>query len=592
MSDPKAPTPEPQLSAEEQLKGSFLLFLWYVWTRVLSLPVPTRIQKDIARFLEEGPRKRFIAAFRGVGKTFITGAYIVWRLWKEPNLKILVVSANETFAGKVAGFVHQLINAIDIDTGEPVPWAELAARPGQRDSTLNFDVGLAGPDKDPSVFALGINGQLPGTRADLILSDDVEVPTNSETEAQREKLEGRTGEYAAILKPGGEVVYLGTFQSMQSIYRSLRSKGYAMRLWPARYPLAEKLPLYEGTIAPMLREDIERDPSLMKPVGSTLGGAPTDPQRFDDVDLMEREVEWRKAGFQLQFMLDTSLTDAERYPLKTRDLILMDVAPTMAPRNIIWGSGPQQVVKDIDNVGFDGDRLHRPVYISEDWQPYTGTLLEIDPSGRGRDETAYVVTKFLNGLVFIRQWGGFRDGHSETTLAALADIAVTEKVSLVRVEGNFGDGMFTRLLEPHLRRAGYKGGVEDHKVTGNKEHRMMANIRPALQSHRLVLDTSLARKDTLASRDGGRPLEYGSLYQLTHLTEQRGGLKHDDRVDVLSNALDYWAQYMGLDAKAEEEKAHQREVKAFHEALKASSVLTPRPSPHRGRQRGQGRRVR
>jgi hypothetical protein len=36
------------------------------------------------------------------------------------------------------------------------------------------------------------------------------------------------------------------------------------------------------------------------------------------------------------------------------------------------------------------------------------------------------------------------------------------------VEANFGDGMFSRLLETHLRQAGFKGRVEDHKVTGDE----------------------------------------------------------------------------------------------------------------------------
>src|SRR3546814_10010324 len=43
----------------------------------------------------------------------------------------------------------------------------------------------------------------------------------------REKLEGKTKEYAAILKPDGEIIYLGTPQSEQSIYRKLPEKGYA-----------------------------------------------------------------------------------------------------------------------------------------------------------------------------------------------------------------------------------------------------------------------------------------------------------------------------------------------------------------------------
>lgn len=589
-------------TVEDILKGSFLKFLWYVWTRVVELPEPTRVQMDIARFLEKGPRKRFIAAFRGVGKTYLTGAYVVWRLWKNPKMKVLVVSANETFAGKVSSFIHQIINGTDALTGDDVPWAELRAKRGQRDSGLQFDVGPAGIAKDPSVFAVGINGQLPGSRADLILSDDVEVPTNSETEAQREKLESRTGEYAAVVKPGGETIYLGTFQSMSSIYRKLRSKGYAMRLWPARYPLEKKLPLYEEHMAPILLEDIKANPALMRPTGSTLGGAPTDPQRFHEEDLMERESEWGLSGYQLQFMLDTSLTDAERFPLKTGDFMVMDVPTDIAPVNLAWSGGPQQVIRDIDNVGFDGGRFYRPLYVSDEWKPYTGSLLQIDPSGGGTDETAYVVTKFLNGKVYIRRWGGFQDGHSEETLKALTRIAIEESVNLIRVEGNFGDGMFSRLLETELRRGievdgvkqTYKGAVEDHKVSGQKEARIVALIKPALKAHRIVIDSQVVHDDlreakTAKEMKGGfGVMEFSSLYQLTHMTEKRGALRKDDRIDALASAMEHWAEYMALDSAKEEAKEKHKADVEFAKMVLDTQPFFSRPTP---KGRGTGRRV-
>jgi hypothetical protein len=591
----------PQESVEDILKGSFLKFLWYVWTRVLALPAPTRIQLDIARYLEGGPRLRFIAAFRGVGKTFLTGAYIVWRLWRDPDLKIGVVSANERFAATVASFIHTLINAEDIETRQAVPWATLKARSSQRNSTMLFDVGPAKPSKDPSVIAFGISGQLAGSRADLLLFDDVEVPNNSETEGQREKLVDRVGEAAALRKPGGETIYLGTFQSMASIYRGLKARGYGMRLWPARYPLRGKMELYEADLAPLLKADMEADPGVQEPrFGSSLGGAPTDPARFDTEDLLERETEWGLAGFQLQFMLDTSLTDQEKFPLKTRDLIVADVDPKLAPIHIAWGSGPQQLLRDLDNVGFDGDRFYRPLYVAEEWKPYTGNLLEIDPSGSGTDETAWALTSFLNGRIYLRGWGGFKDGHSETTMAALARLAVDNEVALIRVEANFGDGMFSRLLETHLRQAGFKGAVEDHKVAGMKEARIIGLLQPVLQNHRLVVDRSVIEADLREFRSAGQQklgkfayLEYSGLYQLTHMANQRGALRKDDRIDVLANAVSYWLEYMSLDsAKAEAAEAHKADVE-FAKLVRATQITrTGKVIPDEPiRHRGAGRKV-
>lgn len=571
------------MTPRDILQGNFLKFLWYVWTRLLLLPEPTRVQLDIARFLAGGPPRRFIQAFRGVGKTFLTAAYVVWRLWKNPDLKIMIVSANEAFATEIASFIKQIIAH---DAGDDL-WAELRPRPDQRQSALAFDVGPAKADKSPSVKAVGITGQLTGSRADIVISDDVEVPKNSETETMREKLETKTKEYAAILKPNGEIIYLGTPQSEQSIYRKLPEKGYAVRVWPARYPLKEKLANYLGFLAPMLQKDIEENPDLCKPVGSTLGGAPTDPQRFTEVDLMERENEYRAAGFLLQYQLDTTLSDAERFPLKTRDLVVIDVDKKIAPARLVWGSSPELAIKDIENVGFDGDRLFRPMHVSPEFLPYTGSAMHIDPSGRGRDRTTYCVTKFLCGYIFVTRWGGFQDGYGPTTLAALAQIAAEEEVNIIVPEDNFGDGMFGKLLEPYVN-AVRPCRIEGIKAKGQKEVRIISALQPVMAQHRLVMDQTVIRADLK------QPVAHSGLYQLTHMSEAKGALKHDDMADVLAMGVQHWVEYLNADAKRAEEERQRKAAAEFERKLFANVVghsFMKKPSGVAAR-RGVGRPMR
>ena len=40
----------------------------------------------------------------------------------------------------------------------------------------------------------------------------------------------------------------------------------------------------------------------------------TDPDRFSEDDLLEREAAMGRSNYMLQFQLDTSLTDAEKFP--------------------------------------------------------------------------------------------------------------------------------------------------------------------------------------------------------------------------------------------------------------------------------------
>lgn len=556
-----------QPSSEEQLKASFLKFVWFVWKNVLLLPEPTRVQYDIARYLQNGPTRRFIQAFRGVGKSFLTCTYVVWSLWKDPQIKIVIVSANETLATECATLISQIINS---PAGDGL-WDALKPRMGQRTSALAFDVGPAVPDKSPSVKVVGIFGQLTGSRGDIVISDDVEVPKNAETESMREKLENRTGEYAAILKPGGTVIYLGTPQSQESIYRRLPEKGYEVRIWTSRYPTPDRIINYQGAIAPMLLEDMEADPTLCKATASTFGGKPTDPKRFSELELMAREQELRSSAFLLQMQLDTSLSDSDKYPLKTRDLIVMDVDRKIAPIRVAWGSGNDLALKDLANVGFDGDRLHRPMYMAPEFQEFTGSVMHVDPSGRGKDETAYCVTKFLNGIIYVRQWGGLNDGYSEATLATLAKIAADEEVNLVVTESNFGDGMFNRLLEPVLARV-RPVPVEEVRSSGQKELRILSLLEPLLAQHRLAIDTSVVRKD-LAHPDTVKR----GLYQLTHLTGQRGSLKHDDRLDVLALAAGYWTKYLNRDQFAAEEEWKKADDAKWDKAFLSGTIITEAP---------------
>lgn len=566
-------------STREILQGDFKKFIRFVWEEVLGHGPPTRIQYDIADFLAGGPPSRFIEAFRGLGKSFLTCAYVVWRLWRDPYLKIVIVSAGESGAVDNAGLIQKII---DHPAGDDL-WAELRTKRGQLSSTLKFDVGACAdrPDKQASVTALGITGQLPGNRSNILISDDVESSSNSGTETARDKLRRLTAEYTSIAKPdeGAEIIYLGTPQSQESIYNDLPARGYTTRIWTVRYPLRDKLANYGEFLAPLLRERIERDPSLCDPCGpGGLGGAVTD-SRFDEAATSRKEIEQSAASFMLQMMLDTALSDGEQYSLKTRDFICMDVDRELAPMRVVWAS---KDVVELPNQGFDGDRLYAPMFVSkDDFVPYAGKVMHIDPSGSGQDETAYVVTGFLNGMIYIRRWGGFVDGKGENTLQRLADIAAEEQVNRVLIEDNWGDGMWSQLFQPVLNTR-HRCSVENHRVKGRKEVRIMETLSPPLNQHRLVIDPAIIRADDLNPDRQRR-----GLYQLTHMSHRVGGLRYDDRVDVLAQGVGYWVGHMNIDADVAMERYREEKARKFHDKY----FGVPEAAPEDGWRRGEGRRI-
>mgnify|MGYP003575075850 CR=1 FL=1 len=525
-----------------------------------------------------------IQAFRGIGKSFLTCAYVVWRLWKDPQKRVLIVSKSEESAKESASLIRQIIYH---EAGDDL-WAELRTQPNQRNSVLSFDVGPALADKQPSVKALGIGGQLPGNRADIIIPDDIEVLSNSDTEHARQKLIGQATEFEAILKttPDAEITYLGTPQTVMSVYTKLPSKGYDVRVWPARYPSKDKLPRYAKTLAPMLALDLEKNPGLSDMRGTESGGAPTD-TRFDDLDLIRREAGMQSAKFALQYMLDTALSDADRYPLKTRDLIVMNVGKTIAHVGLEWGNGGDLTINTLANVGLDGDTFNRPFMVTDGkTAAYTGSVMTIDPSGQGKDETAYCVTKFLNGMVYVRRWGGFVDGFGPATLEELAKIAKEEEVNEIEVETNYDGGMFINLLQPVVNRH-RPCRVTGKRVSGRKEERILNALEPAMKQHRLVIDMGVIEQDQKEEN-----VEYRGLFQMTRLNSSPGALSHDDRIDALASSVIYWTDYMKADNRKAIE-AHDK--KAWREDERKRWAGTPLAAAMAKKNplaRGQGRPLR
>lgn len=516
--------------------NSFPLFVALVW-KVIGLPQPTPIQVDIAKTLQYPPKNRMILeGFRGVAKSFITCAYVVWRLWRDPQTKIMVVSANKERADANATFIKKIINELPF-------LSHLKAREGQRDTQNLFDVGPARPDHSPSVKSVGIKGQLTGSRADIIVADDVEVPSNSFTQVLRDQLFELVKEFDAVLKPGDDksILYLGTPQNEMSLYNELQERGYQAIVYPARYPYdAKSRSNYGDRLAPFIAEKYDEDPEK-------YAGKPTDPTRFDEEDLQKRELSYRKAGFMLQFMLDTSLSDADKYPLRLKDLLIGMFSPDDAPMKLTWLPDPSRRVPydDAPVMGLRGDAYYYYNTASDEIQPYAYKMMSIDPSGRGKDETGYSVLYWLNGYIYVMEVGGLLGGYSDDVLNRLASIAKRWKVNEIVVEGNFGDGMWTKLFEPILQKIYRNAGVTEVKSTGQKELRIIDTLEPVIGNHKMCVTPSCIKHDFESVPE--QEYKYACFYQMTRLTRDRGALVHDDRLDALAIGVAYMVDMMGVD---------------------------------------------
>ena len=515
------------------LQEDFKLFLAALWEQ-LGLPPPTRAQFAIADYLQHGPKRLQIQAFRGVGKSWITGAFVLWTLFNDNEKKIMIISASKERADNMSIFLQKLI----IET----PWLN-HMRPDTDDARwarISFDVKCP-PHQAPSVKSVGITGQLTGSRADLMILDDIEVPGNSLTEMMREKLLQLCTEAESILTPKDDsrIMYLGTPQTTFTIYRKLAERNYRPFVWTARYPRA--LANYEGKIAPQLQADIEEGAEEW---------SVTDPDRFTHEDLLEREAAMGRSNFMLQFMLDTSLSDSEKFPLKMSDLVVTAVNPTSAPDAVVWCSDPSNVLKDLPTVGLPGDYFYSPMQLQGEWGPYTETICSVDPSGRGADETTATYISQRNGFLYVHEMRAYREGYSDTTLLDILRGCKKYNATKLVIESNFGDGIVCELFRKHLQQTKQTIDIEEVRATVRKEERIIDTLEPVMNQHRLIINKSVIDWDYNSNSDDPpeKRLLYMLFYQMSRMTREKFAVKHDDRLDSLAQGVKYFTDALAISA--------------------------------------------
>lgn len=547
------------------LVNDFKEFYKYVFWHQ-NLPSPTRDQLFMAKFVSQASYSTeplMLECQRGLAKSLTLQIFTTWLLLRDPNEKIVVVSATSGRAESFTKFCLQLIVTIPL-------LMHLEPSGGDRTSQKKFDVSGRTPDDSPSMAAFGVTGAKAGSRATFIIYDDVEILENSDTVGKREKL----------LKGVRDTIHLGvsnvyratcicTPQSSESVYDVMvKENGYKRTIIPAEYP--EKIENYDGALAPHIERVCRQEPHRI--------GTATD-KRNNEQHLNKQKVGMTRAEYKLHYMLDTTLTDAERYPLKLADLIVMPLQPDDAPLQIIHSNHPKDALSKIKHKGFRGDGLYRPSYASEDKRAkYEGIAMFIDVSGKGKDKTAYAVSAQLNGKIFILDAAGLDGGYSDEVLVQLSEIAKRFKVNLIRSESNMGDGMFNELLKPVLKRVGYQCKVDGQRATTNKFKRIIETLEPVTMQHRLVIEQKILQDDMSVVPD------HSFTYQFTHVSGDGAQLKHDDFVDAIEMAVEYWTAAMARDGAKAIENYKAKQLQDSIDELKAKMLKNrakPKKSGHR-----------
>jgi hypothetical protein len=523
----------------------------------------TDVQRDIGCFLETGPLNKMIQAQRGQAKTTITAAYAVWRLIHDPSVRILIISAGDTQATEVSSMIVQIIAFME----ELEPLRPDTSH-GDRSSVKAFDVHwqLKGPEKSPSVACVGINSNLQGKRADVLIADDIESKKNSATGDQREKLVELTRDFTSICS-NGDIIYLGTPQSIDSVYNGLHSRGYTIRIWPGRYPTVKETENYGSFLAPFITEKIANDPSLQTGGGINGDrGKPIDPIILDEDALVKKELDQGKAYFQLQHMLDTKLMDADRYPLKPHKIMFMPMLGRVVPYVLHPSFAYENMIRLPVDFCLRNQKFYRVTQHGSEFSEFKSINMYVDPAGGGQngDELAYAITGFLAGKIYVLAVGGFKGGYEEATLLALTQIVVKHRPNSIHIEKNYGNGAFYRIWKPYLDKEllkiDHKAGIEEVWESGQKELRIIDVLEPIIDAGRLIMNEDIIEDDHISIQQypAEKRTVYSLFYQLARITREKGALKHDDRLDALAGSCRTWTPMLMQDAKKQAEDARKR----------------------------------
>lgn len=544
------------------------------------------IQADIAEFMQKGNAKRMVQAQRGQAKSTLAALYCIWLMLKNPASRVLIVSGGEKQASDVALLIIRMINNWSL-----LCWLRPDISKGDRSSVHAFDVhySLKGIDKSASISCVGITANLQGMRADFVLCDDVETQRNSMTQTEREKLQILIKEFAAICITG-DIMYLGTPQTKDSIYRLLPNRGYDVRVWCGRYPTDEELLRYGAgvTIAPRIMQALLENPELQTGGGiEGTRGQPTDDGHINEAVLQEKELEYGEEGFSLQYMLDTTLSDALRTKIKLSDMIVLGVDLNTVPERLAWSGEQSKLYKD-GKPNVRDNRMYNASGVSDNYVPFEHKVMTLDPAGAGGDELSFAAGGATNSYIYLLSTGGFVGGTTKPNIESVIEKMITLDIKLLDIEKNMGHGTVTALfieriealknlarqrsdeLEGWCTRLGLTHrelesrftdmGVSEYYVTGQKERRIIDTISPVTRRHKLVVSTQAIEDDWMYCQKHApeKRMQFSAFQQLANITYDRNSLVHDDRADCVQRLVEVLAPFLSKDevkASVEREEA-------------------------------------
>lgn len=454
---------------------SFRIFL-VLWNKIQNQTTPA-VHLKIATWLEarwkKGDKRLLLMAFRSCGKSTLVGLFAAWLLYRRPDLRILVLAADLALARKMVRNVKRIIERHPLTAPLKPPRAD-------QWGSDRFTIRRPKELRDPSMLAKGISANLTGSRADIIICDDVEVPNTCDTVEKREMMRGRLAELDFILVPGGSQLYVGTPHSWYTIYADTPRKEIGEE--------TEYLKGFRRLTVPILDTNQE---SVW-------------PERFphDEIDRMRI-----KAGpnlFSSQMMLQpVNITDGKLDP---SSLLIYegDLSYSEAQRETVLGLEDRKLISA--SAWWD------PAFGRKDGDRSVVAIVYTDEAG----------DYWLHRLEIITVSEQSEDDEATQQCRVVADLAKTYYLPTIALETNGLGKFLPGILRRELGGAGIACSVREISSRKPKSFRILEAFDAVLAAKALHVHRSVMNTPFLREMQEWRPGKSSS---------------HDDTLDAVAGAL-------------------------------------------------------
>jgi predicted phage terminase large subunit-like protein len=204
---------------------------------------PARIHEELQDHLSRHPRA-LIELPRDHGKSVQMCIRLLWELGRRPGLRIKIVCATEAVAAERGRFIR---DAIASNPGVRSVFPHLQR--GQPWEAERFTVRRPSSALGPSVACLGVGVRATGTRADLLVCDDIVDVTALRSRADRERVKTYFRENLVnLLEPEGRLWYIFTPWHTDDLSAELQRTGHYQHfrraigpnlepIWPEHWPI-------------------------------------------------------------------------------------------------------------------------------------------------------------------------------------------------------------------------------------------------------------------------------------------------------------------------------------------------------------------